>query len=150
VYPRQTGTWAACRDSLVRVRVRLHVTSGLEKRSKSNFPAKPRPATRPIGSAGGPTCRPIGTPEIDVSAKFRNAAREGSRGDGGGKAHRQRARVSVPYAQFRDGREATCVLVWCYCYSSAISVRRCFSDPDPDHPTSRLLQLCPDDLTSKP
>jgi len=72
----------------------------------------------------------------------------GRGGDGGGGAHRQLARVSVPYAQFRDGREATCVLVLCDCYSSAISVRRCFSDPD--HPKSRILQLCPDDLTSKP
>jgi len=67
-------------DARVRVRVRLHVTSCLAKQSKSNLPAKPRPAARPIGSAGGPTCRPIGTPGIDVSAKFRNAVREGARG----------------------------------------------------------------------
>lgn len=153
MYPWQTGH-LGCGLERVRARARAFARDKRPRETvKIEFAAKPRPAACPIGSAGGPPYRPIGTPGIDVSAKFRNTARERARGDGGSGAYRQRARMSVPCAQFRDGREATCAFVRFDCYSSAISVRRRFSDPD--HPTSRSLplspaQLCPNDLTSKP
>lgn len=78
----------------VRACVHLHVTIGRVKRSKSNLPAKPRLAARPIGLAGGPMCRPIGTPGIDVSAKFRKAARE--RVWGGRRRRRRGAPAACP------------------------------------------------------
>lgn len=84
MYPWQTGH-LGCGSVRLRARARAFARDKRPRETvKIEFAAKPRPAARPIGSAGGPPYRPIGTPGIDVSAKFRNAARERARGDGGG------------------------------------------------------------------
>jgi len=91
---------------------------------KSNLPAKPRLAARPIGSAGGPPCRPIGTLGIDVNAKFRKAASDGVWGGRGAPA--ACPSVSAVRSVPRWSRSGVRSSVRCYSCNFCCSVRCCF------------------------